>query len=125
MCIRDRMEGAVTPDEKIDDRGAFTGLDTTHQPKCWIYPNYASHSNQDVVAAIKNSCNYYFYTVGLRLASTNLSTWAAPLGLTSKTGIALPSEATSFVGNQSTLYDSDRAISDQNTSCLLYTSRCV
>lgn len=110
------MEGAVTPDEKIDDMGAFTGLDTTHQPKCWIYPNYASHSNQDVVAAIKNSCNYYFYTVGLRLGSTNLSKWAARLGLTSKTGIELPSEATSFVGNQSTLYDSDRAISDQNTS---------
>ena len=119
------MEGYVTPEEQIDDAGKFTGLDTTHQPRCWVYPNYSKHSNQDVIAAIKNSCNYYFYTVGLRLGSANLSKWAARLGLTSKTGIELPSEATSFVGNQSTLYDSDKAISSQSTSKPQYSANKI
>ncbi len=119
------MEGKVTPSEQIDDAGKFMGLDTTHQPRCWVYPNYSQHSNQDVVAAIKNSCNYYFYTVGLRLGSASLSKWAARLGLTSKTGIELPSEATSFVGNQSTLYDADRAISSQSTSKPQYSANKI
>lgn len=119
------MEGVVTPNEKIDDLGKFMGLDTTHQPRCWVYPNYHRHSDQDVVAALKNSCNYYFYTVGLRLGSTNLSKWAARLGLTSKTGIELPSESTSFVGNQSTLYDADRAIGSQNTSKPQYSANKI
>ena len=44
-----------------------------------------------------------------------LVSWAA-LGLTSKTNIELPSESTSFVGNQLMLYDSDRAIDNQYTS---------
>lgn len=119
------MEGKVTPSEQIDDAGKFMGLDTTHQPRCWVYPNYSQHSNQDVVAAIKNSCNYYFYTVGLRLGSASLSKWAARLGLTSKTGIELPSEATSFVGNQSTLYDADKAISSQSTSKPQYSANKI
>lgn len=127
MCtaLASLMEGVVTPQEKIDDMGKFTGLDTTHQPTCWVYPHYENHKDQDVVVALKNSCNYYFYTVGLRLGSTKLSKWAARLGLTSKTGIELPSEATSFVGNQSTLYDSDRSIKDQNTLKPLYAANKI
>lgn len=127
MCtaLASLMEGVVTPTEKIDDAGLFTGLDTTHQPRCWVYPNYSKHSNQDVEAALKNSCNYYFYTVGLRLGSANLSKWAARLGLSSKTGIELPSEATSFVGNQSTLYDSDLAIGSQSTNKPRYSANKI
>ncbi|MEG2859699.1 MAG: penicillin-binding transpeptidase domain-containing protein [Clostridia bacterium] len=112
------MEGAVTLDEQITDAGKFTGTgDLSNQPSCWIgsYNRY-QHANQTIVDAIRNSCNYFFYTIGLRLGIDNLVKWAALLGLTSRTGIELPNESTSFIGNQYMLYDSDRAVDNQYTS---------
>ncbi|MEE1200703.1 MAG: penicillin-binding transpeptidase domain-containing protein [Christensenellales bacterium] len=107
-------EGKVTLDEEIDDLGSFTLTDSSHPAKCWTsYPE--NHQNQTVIDAIKNSCNYYFYTVGYRLGSTDLYKWAAALGLTSKTNIELPGETTSFVGNQDMLYDPDMPINSQYT----------
>lgn len=50
---------------------------------------------------------------------------AAALGLTSKTNIELPSESTSFVGNRTTLYDPDRAITDQYTAKPLYIANAI
>ena len=107
-------EGAITLDERIDDRGAFTFTDKVHPSKCWT-STPEDHQNQRLVDAIKNSCNYYFYTVGYRLGSEKLYKWAAALGLTSKTNIELPGEATSFVGNQNMLYDPDVPIDQQYT----------
>ena len=110
-------EHAITVDERISDEGYFTKTDQAHPSKCWInLSKIGEHANQTVVEAIKNSCNYFFYTVGYRLGSANLTKWAAALGLTSKTNIELPSESTSIVGNQDMLYDSSRAISDQYTA---------
>jgi len=111
-------EGAITLTERISDGGEFIreGTDTSYHPKCWISERKRSdHANQTIVEAIKNSCNYFFYEVSYRLGSANITKWAAALGLTTKTNIELPSESTSFVGNQSMLYDPDRSISDQYT----------
>lgn len=112
------MEGAITLDTEISDGGFYTKAgDTSRQPSCWIgRANRYKHQNQTVVEGIKNSCNYFFYECGYRLGTDNLTKWAAQLGLTSRTGIELPNESTSFVGNQLMLYDSDRAIDDQYTS---------
>ena len=49
-----------------------------------------------------------------------ITKWAAQLGLTSKTGIELNGESTSFVGNQEKLYDGSRPIDGQFTSKPLY-----
>ncbi len=116
------MEGKVTIDEPISDEGKYnTGLDTDYLPSCWISPsNIWKHADQNVSQALAHSCNYYFYTIGQRLESVGITKWAAQLGLTSKTGIELNGEATSFVGNQEKLYDSDRAISNQFTSKPIY-----
>ncbi len=111
-------EGAITLTERISDGGEYTneGTDTSYHPRCWISESKRyQHANQTIVDAIKNSCNYFFYEVSYRLGSTNLTKWAAALGLTTKTNIELPSESTSFVGNQSMLYDPDRSIEDQYT----------
>ncbi|MBQ8088495.1 MAG: hypothetical protein IJ074_12660 [Clostridia bacterium] len=109
-------EGAITVDTRISDMGAFTGtgIDTTHAPRCWT-SDINRHRNQTIVQAIKNSCNYFFYTVSYALGATNIYKWAAALGLTSKTNIELPGETTSFVGNQDMLYDPDLPISQQAT----------
>ena len=111
-------EGAITLNERISDGGEYynEGTDTSYHPRCWIgESNRYKHANQTIVDAIKNSCNYFFYEVSYRMGSANLTKWAAALGLTTKTNIELPSESTGFVGNQTMLYDPDRAIEDQYT----------
>lgn len=112
------MEGVLTLDETISDLSPYTAHgDPSHQPSCWIgRSNRWKHANQTVVEGIAHSCNYFFYEVGHRLGSENITKWSAALGLTSRTGIELPNESTSFVGNQNMLYDPSRAIDDQYTS---------
>lgn len=120
------MEGVLTLDETIDDKGKYKGTDTSYQPSCWVSSaNRYKHQDQTVIEGLKNSCNYFFYTVGQRLGSTNLTKWGAQLGLTSRTGIELPNESTSFVGNQLMLYDGDRAIDDQYTSKPYYSAYMI
>lgn len=111
------MEGVLTPEREISDGGYFMGTDASYQPRCWInLSRISEHANLTVVGGLSHSCNFFFYTVGRELGSKNITKWAAALGLTSKTGIELPNERVSIVGNQEMLYDSSRAISDQYTS---------
>ncbi len=116
------MEGTNTVERTITDMGPYdSGLDTDYQPSCWISSDKRwQHTALNVSQAITHSCNYYFYTVGQELTSAGITKWAAQLGLTSKTGIELNGETTSFVGNQEKLYDSSRAFDGQFTSKPLY-----
>ncbi|MDD3243766.1 MAG: penicillin-binding transpeptidase domain-containing protein [Eubacteriales bacterium] len=114
-------EGVVGMDEKIDDEGLYDKhVVTGHAPRCWRYPYFSLHKDQDIVKALTNSCNYYFYTVADRLGIERLNKWADLLGLTSLTGVELPSEKQGQIGNQSTLYDASKAPS--GTSYLIYKS---
>jgi penicillin-binding protein 2 len=51
------------------------------------------HGVMDLRRAIANSCNVYFFQVGIRLEITRLAKWATLLGLGTPTGIDLPYEA--------------------------------
>lgn len=110
--------------ETISDMGGFTETDASRPASCWT-SDISKHQNQTVVEGLSNSCNFFFYEVGHRLGSENINKWAAALGLTSRTNVELPSESTSFVGNQSTLYDPDRAISDQYTAKPIFIANAV
>ncbi len=114
-------EGVITTDEIINDRAeGFVETNSERPAKCWTsHPE--QHQNQNLEAALKNSCNMYFYTVGYRLGIERLYQWGAALGLTSKTNIELPGEATSFVGNQHMLYDPENPPNWQNTAKPLLT----
>ena len=114
-------EGVITVDEIINDRAeGFTETNADRPAKCWT-STPEDHQNQNLEKALKNSCNMYFYTVGYRLGIDRLYQWAAALGLTSKTNIELPGEATSFVGNQHMLYDPENSVTWQNTAKPLLT----
>ena len=114
-------EGVITTDEIINDRAeGFTETNADRPAKCWT-STPEDHQNQNLEKALKNSCNMYFYTVGYRLGIERLYQWAAALGLTSKTNIELPGEATSFVGNQHMLYDPENSPTWQNTAKPLLT----
>jgi penicillin-binding protein 2 len=62
--------------------------------RCW---NHDGHGSLDLPAALANSCDVYYYQLGLRLGVDRLATWAQKLGLGQKTGIDLPQERSGLV----------------------------
>jgi penicillin-binding protein 2 len=58
---------------------------------CWIYPlTGGGHGKVNVVSAITESCNYFFYWLGDKLGIDRISETTADFGFGSKTGIELP-----------------------------------
>ncbi len=107
------MQGAITVDETIPDLGPWSvGISEDYvgtRPSCWVRPYYNKHLNNGVADALKNSCNYYFFTVAHRLGIDDLNKWSDLLGLTSKTNVELQGEMAGQVANANTLYDPTKA----------------
>ena len=115
--------GELTVSETISDNGPYKRFTNNEAdaPVCWITKGQRyKHANQTIVKGISNSCNYFFYEITGRLygdkGTNRLYKYAAQMGLTSKTGIQLPGEARSIVGNQTSLYDPSAALQEQETS---------
>ncbi len=112
-------EGVITADERITDLGEYKKYvsGTSKGPMCgWYRDNGETHGSINVVSAINYSCNYFFYEVADRLGIEKIKKWAANLGLLDKTNIELTGEKAGIVGDQKTLYDSERDINAQDTS---------
>jgi penicillin-binding protein 2 len=60
--------------------------------KCW-----SRHGQQDIIAAITNSCNIFFYRTGLLLGAQIIHDYALKFGLGNKTLCELPYEASGFL----------------------------
>lgn len=63
--------------------------------RCW-----RRHGSVDFLSAIEQSCDTYFYKVGLLLGPNKLAEWARKFGLGEKTGIGLSGEAKGFVADE-------------------------
>lgn len=61
-------EGYISTTETIEDLGKYMNVD--NEPECWAYPSH-THGFINVSEALRDSCNYYFYEVGYRLATNN------------------------------------------------------
>jgi penicillin-binding protein 2 len=61
------------------------------QFKCYVFGK-SSHGVVDLRKAIMQSCDIFFYNVGMRLGIDRLSYYGSKLGVGHKTGIDLPSE---------------------------------
>ena len=98
-------EGVVNVGETIKCEGVFEYFDVEKQ--CWVYPG--AHGPLDVIGAIGNSCNCFFYEVGFRLATNThtadydeqrgldrLQKYADLFGLTTKTGIEMEENTPKF-----------------------------
>ena len=88
--------GIVNTEDKIKCEGVFTKYAAEgYAPECWIWNSspipgeHLMHPEEDVVAAIRDSCNYYFYTVGNELGVDDMGKFAAAFGLGEYTGIEL------------------------------------
>ena len=109
------LDGELFVDEVISDGGIFNlyTTDLSTAPKCWIAASQRyKHQYQTIVQGLSNSCNFFFYTLGARLGEARLYQYASQFGLTSKTGVDLPGEERSVVGNQTSLYDPDKAMDE-------------
>ena len=85
-------EGVITPSTTFYCPGQTT-----------IYGNVfhchkkGGHGTLDLKGAIAQSCNVYFYNVGVRLEIQRLAKWAKAMGLSAATGIDLPHEGTGLM----------------------------
>ncbi len=80
-------EGIIDETSRIYDSGIYREYED-YQPHCWYFDKYGvAHGWQNVVDAIMNSCNYFFFEVGRLLGTETLNDYATKFGLGSKTGI--------------------------------------
>ncbi len=99
------QEGMVDLEEPIYCAGVWDLLN--EEKRCWCYPGH--HGDMDVINAIGNSCNCFFYEVGYRLATNRLTElysekeglerlriYADLFGLTEKTGIEMEENEPKF-----------------------------
>lgn len=81
--------GLIDPKETIHCNGHFF-LERGHY-RCWTWRN-GGHGVVNFKRAIKESCDTYFYKVGVKVGVDTLAKYAMMYGLGSKTGIALRGE---------------------------------
>src|SRR5437868_5550771 len=86
------QEGVITPDFKVHCVGSASFYGRPF--KCW---KKGGHGTMDLRHAIEQSCNVYFYTIGIMTGIDKIHKWATLLGLGEQSGIDLPSEVQDLV----------------------------
>jgi penicillin-binding protein 2 len=89
-AIASLSENVITTGTRIKCNGVFTKyIDYGYAPECWIYQQHMLHGNDNVSEAIRDSCNYFFYTVSDSLGIDKMAEYAKDFGLGESTGIEL------------------------------------
>ena len=89
-AIASLTEGVINTEDKVKCQGVFTKYAAEgYAPECWIWQQGLLHPEENVSTALRDSCNYFFYTCGNDLGVDLLGEYAHKLGLGSKTGIEL------------------------------------
>ncbi len=106
VAIASLTEGIINTEFKVKCQGVFTKYaDQGYAPECWIWrasknpKEHLTHGEDTVTDALRDSCNYFFYTVGEQLGVDLMGEYAHDLGLGVSTGIELV-EATGNMSNQ-------------------------
>ncbi len=79
--------GAITPQTQLTCTGFYNYGNRNF--RCW---KDGGHGSVNLHRAIVESCDIYFYQVGLKVGVDNISRYANEFGLGKKTGISLPHE---------------------------------
>jgi penicillin-binding protein 2 len=83
--------GAIRPDEYMPIACSGGMNYGGRYWRCW---NRSGHGRMNLIEGIKNSCNVYFYQVGLRIGLDRFLETGVRLGFNKKTGIDVPHEIT-------------------------------
>ncbi len=98
------QEGVIEPDTVIEDLGVYRFYDD-YQPECWIYRSSGvTHGEETVAAALRDSCNYFFYEAGRLLNIDRLGRYATAFGLGEYTGIELYGETKGYIASPESKY---------------------
>ncbi len=84
--------GVFMPDQTVNCPGSYTLGDHTYG--CW---KASGHGEIDLVRAIGESCDVYFYRLGEELGIDRISQYSLEFGLGRKTGIELPGEVAGLI----------------------------
>jgi penicillin-binding protein 2 len=88
-------EGVVGPKHSVDCKGDFVIGDARY--RCW---KKSGHGLTDLNKALRESCDVWFYQVGLELGIDKLSQAAREFGLGSVVGYPLPGERPGVIPSQ-------------------------
>lgn len=80
---------------------------------CW---QHSGHGAETLAQALQNSCNIAFAHIGLEVGGETLYNYIEALGLTEKTGVDLPGEASGYFYQKEMLADLDKYGSSYLTS---------
>ena len=89
-AIASLTEGVINTEDQVKCEGVFTKYAAEgYTPECWIWQQGYTHPLENVSTALRDSCNYFFYTCGNELGVDKLGEYAHKFGLGSATGIEL------------------------------------
>jgi len=94
VAVAALLEGVIDKDTKIDAQGEYMYYESSNfTPRCWLYlMNGKVHGEIDVIEAIQESCNYFFYEVGRLLTIEKINEYSRHFGLGEATGVELPEQ---------------------------------
>ena len=82
-------EGVITANTTVEDEGKFMKYASVgYTPTCWVYP-YRTHGVLNVVGALENSCNYFFFWAADQMDIDPLEETTREFGFGASTGIEL------------------------------------
>ena len=94
-------KGIINTEYKVKCQGVFTKYSAEgYAPECWIWNStkeHLTHPEENVTDALRDSCNYFFYTIGNELGVDDMGEYAHAFGLGVSTGI----ELVETIGNMS------------------------
>lgn len=93
------LENVIDLNSRVNCVGTYTAISPS--PRCW---KHSGHGYENVTSAIKDSCNYFFFDVGYKLATRTgsydaqagldtLAQYADIFGLTEKSGVEIAEAA--------------------------------
>ena len=96
VAIAGLAEGILDPHDTVNCPGHYRLGNRTY--RCW---KHEGHGEVDLEAALRGSCDVYFYQLGLELGVDKIAEYAKRLSLGELTGVELPGERRGLVPTRS------------------------
>jgi len=99
------QEGTISPNRQINCHGYISVIDKYNPNVVWTYNDWKAHGPTDMIKAIAESCDVYFYTVGggygevEGLGIENIEKYLKLFDWNQILGIDLPGEKSGFIPN--------------------------
>jgi penicillin-binding protein 2 len=92
MTLAGLQEKIISPNSAVFCSGSQVFYDRVFH--CW---NPGGHGVVNLFAALQNSCNIYFYNLGMKMDIDTIASYARLMGLGKESGIDLPNEKAGLV----------------------------